>query len=47
MSMRNAVGALYQTVTPNRSMTEYQNSGLNRPPTMTFVAPFKNGAKIP
>lgn len=45
ISIRKAVGALYQTLTPSRSIVPYQLSGLKRPPTMTFVAPFSHGAK--
>lgn len=45
INIRNAVGALYQTLTPSCSIVPYQLSGLKRPPTMTFVAPFSHGAK--
>src|SRR5690606_17969674 len=47
ISILNAVGALYQTVIPKSSIVLYQLSGLKRPPTITFVAPFNHGPKIP
>src|SRR5699024_318125 len=47
ISILNAVGALYQTVTFNFSSAPYHDSGENLPPTITFVARFSHGAKIP
>src|SRR5699024_557346 len=47
ISILNAVGALYHIVTFSSSSAPYHDSGENLPPTITFVARFSHGAKIP
>src|SRR5690606_41472403 len=47
ISIRKAVGALYQTVTPKSSMALYHPSGEKRPPKITVVVPVSQGAKTP
>jgi len=47
ISMRNAVGAEYHTVTRSSSMVRYQASASKRPPRTTLVAPLSHGEKMP
>ncbi len=47
MSMRTAVGAVYQTSTRSSSITEYQRSASNSPSSMMLVTPQVSGAMIP
>src|SRR5699024_6565434 len=47
ISIRKAVGALYQIVTLYSSIALYQASGENRPPTINVVTPFSHGEKTP
>src|SRR6476660_7512005 len=47
ISMRNAVGAEYQTVTRWSWIVLYHAAASNRPPRIRLVAPFSHGAKMP
>src|SRR5690606_42149965 len=47
ISIRKAVGALYQMVTPKSSIALYQPSGEKRPPKMTVVTPLSQGENTP
>ena len=47
ISIRSAVGAVYQTVTPASSRTRYQRSASNSPSSTTLVTPWASGAMTP
>ena len=47
ISIRTAVGAVYQTVTRSRSRMSYQRSGSNSPSSTMLVTPCTSGATIP
>ena len=47
ISMRTAVGAVYQTLTRSSWSTRYQRSASKSPSSTTLVSPWESGATIP